>query len=388
MEEINMQHNHHYSLIIECCRHEPESAKLETLSAQITDWSGCLNSAYAHGIYPLVAKSLKSISSVPEHIKSVLKITNLDIARRNMMMTSEMLRIMKLLEENGIQALAIKGPVLSQIIHGDVTSRQYADIDILIHQSDLWRAGEVLSENSYVFDHGLKFLKNKTLLKIAKDVTFSNPLNNIHTEVHWRLFSGKLFAKSNLKLFHETPTMCRINQREIATLDHSINLLYLLLHGSKHMWERIEWIVDIDRLIRSKEDIDWDLIYRSAQVMEIEPMVFLGLAISRELFGTPIPVQMAEKIDTKIMDVTLRLKAEIENDVIIDGHERFLHDLADVGLEKKGKIKSLSTKFFRLSTNEVFMVDLPLFLSPLYYVFKVYHAVRNYIFGITSTKDH
>ena len=156
-----------------------------------------------------------------------------------MMMTTELLTVMKLLENNGINALAIKGPVLSQIIHGDSTIRQYADIDILIVQDDLWNAGQILTNNGFIFEHSLEFIKNKTLLRVAKDITFSNKNKTTYIEVHWRLFDGKLLAKSNLQLFRENPIRCMINKQSIPTLDNEANLLFLLLHGSKHLWEQI-----------------------------------------------------------------------------------------------------------------------------------------------------
>lgn len=371
-----------YDLLIECCRQTPDSELLETYATRMDDWNGFLDSAYAHGVFPLVHKSLKSITAVPDNIKLRLKSTNLEIVRRNMTMTAELLKIMKLLEANGIPALAIKGPVLSQMIHGDVTQRQYADLDILVQQNDIWSIGQLLTRNGYVFDHPLKFIKNKTLLKIAKDITFSNEKQNVHIEVHWRLFSGKLFAKSNLKLFHENPVACDINKHPVATLDTDILLLYLLLHGSKHLWERIEWIVDIDRLIRGNTDIDWSRICTAAEVMEIEPMFYLGLAMCEFVFKTPLPANILAYIENhpEIISAKNKLWIQIEENAILNENQLFLHDLSDVGLaKKKNKMIDFITKRFRLTTNEIFVVNFPSILSPLYYLIGVYHIMSDYM---------
>ena len=51
-----------------------------------------------------------------------------------MLMSAELIRIMKLLEKNDIKALAFKGPVLSQMVYGDITLRQYVDLDVLIRK--------------------------------------------------------------------------------------------------------------------------------------------------------------------------------------------------------------------------------------------------------------
>ena len=359
-----------YDLLIECCRHEPGNAKLEEYAEKIIHWNAFLASAYAHGVYPLAARSLKTVSSVPEYIKTTLKITNLDIARRNMAMTSELLRIMKLLKGHGIKALAIKGPVLSQIIHGDIAIRQYADIDILIEQSDLWKAAQLLTKNGLIFEHDLKFLKNKTLLKIAKDITLSNEARNIHIELHWKLFDGKIFAKSNLKLFHESSTHCTINRISIDTLDHTVNLLFLLAHGSKHMWERMEWIVDIDRILRTHSDIDWDLMMNSAEAMGIKPMIDLGLLVVHKMFATVIPKECITT-DVQLIDNAVEtLLSNILGNKIILAEEEFLRDWRDIGLEEiRNKILYQKLRRFKLSTHEIYEMNLPTFLSPIYYLF-------------------
>lgn len=390
---MNTNHAALYDLLIESCRHAPDIEQLEMHAAQINDWAGFLDSAYTHGVFPLVHKSLKSITAVPENIKLRLKSTNFEIARRNMTMTAELLKIMKLLEENGIPALAIKGPVLSQMIHGDVTQRQYADLDILVQQEDMWSIGQLLTQNEYMFDHPLKFIKNKTLLKIAKDITFSNEKHSVHIEVHWRLFSGKLFTKSNLKLFHEHPVACNINKSPIPTLDTDILLLYLLLHGSKHLWERIEWIVDVDRLIRDNRDIDWARICKAAEIMEIEPMFYLGLSVTKSIFDTLLPVEIHLYIEkhTEIVNAKNQLLEQIEANAILNETQLFLHDLSDIGLVKKDKSALVYLKkWFRLTTNEVFVIDFPTVLSPLYYVIVGYSQVRNRLVRIKDQQkeDH
>ena len=60
----------------------------------------------------------------------------MDIVKQNMLMTSELIKVLKILEENNIEAISFKGPVLSQLAYGDVVSRQYCDLDILINIKD------------------------------------------------------------------------------------------------------------------------------------------------------------------------------------------------------------------------------------------------------------
>jgi len=76
-----------------------------------------------------------------------MKTENIEIAKTNMLMTSELIMLMKLFEENNIEAIAFKGPTLSQMAYGNLTLRQYADLDILIDEKDLQKSINLLSSN-------------------------------------------------------------------------------------------------------------------------------------------------------------------------------------------------------------------------------------------------
>jgi len=69
------------------------------------------------------------------------------------------------------------------------------------------------------------------------------------------------------------------------------------MHGSKHIWERIEWIVDVDKLIRTSNSIDWEEVYKLAHIANGKIMLELGLNLSSHLFQTPIPKEIKKKFN-------------------------------------------------------------------------------------------
>ena len=66
-------------------------------------------------------------------------------------MTSELIKVMKLFEENGVEYISFKGPVLSQLAYGDITLRQYVDLDILIKKEDLRKADNLLKKEFFLY---------------------------------------------------------------------------------------------------------------------------------------------------------------------------------------------------------------------------------------------
>lgn len=378
------EHKALYDLLIECCQFKSDPLKLEPLVAQIDDWDGFLNSAYMHGVFPLAHKALKPLAAVDETIKNRLKITNLEIASRNMMMTAEMLKVIKLLDENGIRALAIKGPILSQIIHGDITQRQFSDVDLLVEKSDMYKSLELLTSIGYESQYSIAFLKNNTLLSVGKDFPTTHTKNNVLIEFHWKLFLDRHIKKSDINLFSDSNYSCMINNTSVETLELGALLLYLLLHGSKHYWERLEWIVDIDRLIRlHSEEMDWNELGKIAHEMEIEFMYYLGLAVSHELFETPLNKDLLSyiKLDHAVQKAKEAILSEIKSDTIQNEQTGLvsLENLNKILLmkdESNGWLRHYLLTLFQIKELDVYMVNLPNFLSPLYYLIRLYRLFK------------
>ena len=67
---------------------------------------------------------------------------------------------MKLFEKYDIQALAFKGPTLAQNAYGDITLRQFGDLDILIRKKDRSRMVSILLNEQYIPEINLKRGRN------------------------------------------------------------------------------------------------------------------------------------------------------------------------------------------------------------------------------------
>jgi hypothetical protein len=227
-----------------------------------------------------------------------LKARYMTISRRNMLMSAELLRIMKLLEENNIPALAFKGPALSQMAYGDITLRQYGDLDILIPPENLFKAATLLEENAYTLQGSIHFLHDPLWIKASKDMVLVHQQKNIIIEMHWKLFHST-FAKNTqeIHLWDERDTIY-INKKEVHTLNKNLLLSYLCIHGSRHLWERVEWIVDIDRIIR-KNDLSWSEILKYANLFHSRTMLLLGLSLSHLLFSTKLPKDILSMLHEK-----------------------------------------------------------------------------------------
>jgi hypothetical protein len=382
--------NTHYKLLIECCKISYDLQKINNLTEKVTDWDSLRSSAYMHGIFPIVYDVLKSSSYFSDEIKEKFKATNFQISKENIMMTAELLKIIQLLQSHGIRTIVIKGPVLSHMIHNDITKRQFGDLDLLITPEQMYEAVKILTEHDYLSEYNIEFLKNSTLLKVGKDFPVRNINNHVLVEFHWKLFASRYIEKYNVDLFSQDSFLCKINNFPIETLNINTLLLYLLMHGSKHYWERIEWILDIDKLLRLySNETDMLKILYLAKTLDAEFMFYLGLAVSQAIFDTPIEDSINEIImSDEAVQKALKL---VVDDIVTDSIKIMnsglvsLENLDRTHMMKnqtKGLIHYYISTLFEVNELDVYMVNLPKFLSFLYYPIRFYRLFKQNILRI------
>ena len=291
--------------LIVCCRTET-SAEDKTfindfLAEKDVDKESLLTLSGVHGVIPLVYKTLKKLSddgaiTVNEEILASFKDAYTQIARRNMLMSAELLRIMKLMENNGIEALAFKGPALAQQVYGDITLRQFGDLDILVNPKNASQAAKVLIDHNYTAPLPLSILDNTVCLEAAKDFSLFNEKSNIHIELHWRLFEKKY----NLNLLNTNAAASMqtisLNGYAIPSLSQEPLLVYLCLHGAKHGFERLEWVCDIDRMIRAVS-VKWELCISIAETTHALRTFYLGLDLAHQYMQTDLPDDIIKRIN-------------------------------------------------------------------------------------------
>jgi hypothetical protein len=114
------------------------------------NWDFVLQKADEHFITPLLCRSLRTVpNAVPKEVLDKLS-QGLDVhAKHNLFLTAELLKLLKLFEENRIRAVSYKGPVLSATAYGNIMLRTFIDLDILIHEEDILHAKELLLSKGF-----------------------------------------------------------------------------------------------------------------------------------------------------------------------------------------------------------------------------------------------
>src|SRR5215469_9116229 len=134
--------NSEVELILACCRNPrlstADDTVLQSLGSGI-DWSLLQELTDFHGVTLIVGKKLSVIgnSLVPESTLERFRYAERRAAVENLMQTAELLRVLELLQRNGVDVIPFKGPILGMQLYGDLVLRQSCDIDVIIRQRDV-----------------------------------------------------------------------------------------------------------------------------------------------------------------------------------------------------------------------------------------------------------
>jgi hypothetical protein len=387
-------------LLIACSQAEPSPEDIGLINTFLSTAIASRNDtvlstvvavASQHGVLPTVYKTLRKLSQEhrlnEEHSTTLqpliaeLKSAYMQIARRNMMMTAELLRIVKLLEQNGIMALPFKGPTLAQLAYGDITLRQFGDLDILIKQADVEMAAELLESSGYQNTLQIPQNQEERWYRRAKDMVLFHPGKQIYVELHWHLLDEDHPVKFDARSVWENPQTVMINGQAIRTFSNESLVCYLGIHGSKHLWERLGWIKDIDQMVRTGA-IDWERIHTGGGERR---MLLLGFYLADDFFRTPLPNRLHRQIDGPVWLSELRgfiLGSWNTHGGMFSDTAAMLRLFPTLRM----KLRYLHKVIITPSKHEYRFADFPKGLHWLYYIVRLYLLIRKYL-GIPRTAD-
>lgn len=365
-------------LIIESCKTTKEEELILSLISKIEDWEDFIDLAHSHGVFPLVYHTLKYYKqNIPDEIYSSMKSYNMKIVKQNMLMTAELIKTMKLLEDNGIEAISFKGPTLSQMAYGDIALRQYCDLDILVKKENIYKIYKLL-KNSHTRSLKLNNTQENIWFKYAHDLGLTTP-NNVHIEFHWLMLDSDHPISLKSIDFFGNNNLVAIQNSKLPIISNEKFLIYLCIHGSKHMFERIEWAVDIDKFIRT-QNIDWDILFDLIKYDNSIRFFLLGLYMSNTLYNTPIENKYSNLFDDDIIQVynyiTYCWSQEKEFN-----NKRNLKFLLKLFVSLKDKIQYLNKIYLKPTFNEYWYISFPKPLYFLYYPLRQYLLIKKYFFN-------
>ncbi|MDF2114893.1 nucleotidyltransferase family protein [Roseiarcaceae bacterium H3SJ34-1] len=267
---------------------EARETRVRTAAGNIHDWNEFVAAVHRHRMAAIAWNGLNLAKcALPAHIETTLRATALRDTRQVVKLVAVAASMQALFEKAGLSMMIAKGPPLSLLAYGDISLRQCRDLDVLVKPADILKARKILIDAGYHqnFPEGMDDEAELELwLWLKKDLAFVSPSGDV-IELHSRL-------QRNPHLLNEAAL-----QREPVQLAPNVTVqalagddlfIYLCLHGSGHLWERLKWLADVAALI----EIDpsrLPLLWKRARQEGSAIAVGLALLLCQRLFDTDIP---------------------------------------------------------------------------------------------------
>jgi hypothetical protein len=248
---------------------------LRALARAHLDWDFVLRVASRHRLLPLLYHHLKATcpDAVPTATLDRLRSHFIAVAARNLFLTQELIGLLKLLDEHGIVGIPFKGPAVAASLYDDLALREFEDLDIFVRKQDVVRIEELLIAHGYYREsHVLRRHDHKVTVELQR-----GPMRKPYAfppdfERCWDRVEPLSLAGTDVHYLPPTDV-----------------LLFLCVHGCKHLWERLLWVCDVAELVRVHHDIEWSACIASASALGGRRMLFVGLLLARQLLDAPVP---------------------------------------------------------------------------------------------------
>jgi hypothetical protein len=206
----------------------------------------------------------------------------------NRALAEELVLLCEAFAAQGVPVMPIKGATLAASAYGDVTLRDFSDLDLLIPERSAGDAQAVLLARGYErkdpssqpdgTDHEegpyYVFIKKRTLFRVD--------LQWVMAHQHFEFYLDR-------PEFWQRQQAVSLGSKTVQGLMPEDLLIVLCVHGSKHAWEQLKWVCDVAELLRAHDGLDWDQIFSSASRWRCRRLLLLGVSLAHQLLGVPLP---------------------------------------------------------------------------------------------------
>lgn len=213
--------------------------------ATVIDWHQLEQLAQHHRVTPLLMHALQRAAfQIPEHTRRRIEARVREVAHQNLLLFAHTERITAELGAAGINALALKGPVLSHQLYGDLHYRVCSDVDLLVPASDFARAAQLLLRAGYETDVATDERSLMAHRLRRHDLAFGHADGTL-VELHADIAQPHYSYRFQLARWFERAECVMMRGRSVAVPCPAHALVLAVVHGTKHVWSRLDLVADV-----------------------------------------------------------------------------------------------------------------------------------------------
>ena len=370
-------------LLIACVRRSVAASDVDTVSSLVTsglDWGYLIHTATRHQVLPLLHRTLLASNgaagTMPAAARAALQ-RQLDARlARSRTLTSELVRLLRLAADANLAMLPFKGPTLAAGVYGDLSLRQFADLDLLVDSSE--------TATSEAF---LRSLGYRLQTDYGWAVDFVHPETGVRVDLHRGSLSRAQFPVALVfsRLWARREPVW-IEGERVETLSRDDVLLVLCIQAARDAWSgktKLGKISDIAHVLRAGDHIDWARVTREARALHVRRMVEFGIHLAERIAQINVASRLRVSPHRVIAALVEQEERALFGDPETPAASRVLGRLLHFQLRERWRDKlhpyrkgALAMMIPTARDREA--LRLPPALSWLHYLLRPIHVIRRY----------
>jgi hypothetical protein len=318
--------------LLSICRHELWGGANvgNGIGLDATKWHGVLAAALDHGLIGPLHRTARKTQSIPNPVFTSIRTAYVTQAARNFQLINSLGEILHALSGSNIEPAVLKGPAVALLACGNITHREFTDLDLLIHPEDLYQASHVLKTLGY------RQVTDPAFDGTGKDMEFIRDVDQTFVELHWALNPPNTrFPLEATGIWDRMETIHLVDM-QIRTLNLEDTLIALCIHASKHYWSNLKWIFDIAQILVFKATVlDWNSLLNRCETVGCTRTLLFCIQLAVLLFNVETPINAKSQIlqygslmrlVAVVRDSLLQSDPPSESDIMrcrIEIHDRF-----------------------------------------------------------------
>jgi hypothetical protein len=280
-----------YDLLLACAVWEPSERQLEIVRTRAdarVDWKEWFELVHAHRLVPHAQRALGAVRALPPpDVAEALMRETVTIAARSLARAQQLAELLKVLDGVGVRALPFKGPALSLAAYRDLGVRDSIDLDVVVCPHDIDAARDAMLRAEYMPRTDMSAAQERTLQRSFGHFVYAAPNGGASVELHWRFAAPRYPWSIPAEEVLARSVTIDLAGWPAASPDEADQLLLQLMHGARHQWERLEWLVAFAQLLGRVRENEEVLIER-AEANGSSRALSLALRLAHDLLGAPL----------------------------------------------------------------------------------------------------
>jgi hypothetical protein len=379
-----------WRLLVACARRAAgigDVGEVAAAAEAIDDWDEVRRRAEAHGLLPWLARALFE-GGIADGARAPIAAAASVVAARTLRQTRRLGELVSALGDTGVRAMPYKGPALSLQLYGDLALRQSVDLDLVVPRAAYPRARDVLSRHGLPPRTGHSWRQERALFAWLGHAPFGR--GDDFVELHWR-FADRRFPfalDADRALDRARPTI--VAGRTLPLMAPDDLLVTLAMHGTRHLYERLEWLAGVTHLLASTSGEAARLAEHAAS-LRARRMLAVSVHLAGRVLAWPIGDAWRHELarDPESAAIAARMAAELEAHELEDqpwlAGAALLRRYADLLDAPMDRARLLVCAALAPTARDHEAVALPDALLPLHRVLRPLRLAGSYVARALST---